>query len=112
MQTKPTTYTDDGTRRRTRRGLSIYFAIVVALSLVVEGFIISNPELDGLIARLMLVPTLTSVVARFVLKEGFSDVSFRFGGRRGRNDPHLSGRVNTAGREHPEVDRKPRRRQT
>ena len=31
----------------------------------------------------MLVPALASVVARLVLREGFSDVSFRFGGRRG-----------------------------
>jgi len=33
----------------------------------------------------MFVPTTASVVARLVLREGFSDVSFRLGGRRGRN---------------------------
>ncbi len=83
METVPTTYTDGDTRRRARRGLSIYFAIVVALSAPIEGFIIVNPEMDGLIAGLMIVPTLASVVARLVLREGFADVSFHFGGRRG-----------------------------
>jgi membrane protease YdiL (CAAX protease family) len=63
--------------------LTIYFAIVVLLSAAIEGFIILNPHLDGLIAGLMLVPALASVMARLVLREGFSDVSFRFGGRRG-----------------------------
>jgi hypothetical protein len=55
----------------------------VALSAVIQAVIISRPDLDGLIAWLMLVPTVASVVARLALKEGFSDVSFRFGGRRG-----------------------------
>jgi CAAX protease family protein len=83
MQTTPTTFTDGDSRRQARRGLAIYFAIVVALSAAIEGFVISRPDLDGLIAGLMLVPTVASVVARLVLHEGFSDVSFRFGGRRG-----------------------------
>jgi membrane protease YdiL (CAAX protease family) len=39
----------------------------------------------ALIAALMFVPTMASVAARLALKEGFSDVSFRLGGRRGRN---------------------------
>ena len=73
----------DSPRRARRRGLSIYFAIVVALSAPIEGFIIVNPEMDGLIAGLMMVPVLASVVARLVLRERFADVSFRFGGRRG-----------------------------
>jgi len=75
--------TDDDTQRNARRGLAIYFAIVVVLSAAIEGFIILNPSMDGLIAVLMLVPTIASVVARLSLREGFSDVSFRFGGRRG-----------------------------
>ena len=83
MQTTPTTHTGGDTQRRARRGLGIYIAIVVLLSAAIEGFVIANPHLDGLIAGLMLVPTLASVVARLALKEGFSDVSFRVGGRRG-----------------------------
>jgi membrane protease YdiL (CAAX protease family) len=76
--------TDLEAARRARRGLAIYFAIVVALSAVIQAVIISRPGLDGLIAGLMLVPSIASVVARLALKEGFSDVSFRFGGRRGK----------------------------
>ena len=83
MQTTLTMSTDGDTRRQARRGLAIYFAIVVALSAPIEGFIIANPHLDGLIIGLMLVPALASVVARLALREGFSDVSFRLGGRRG-----------------------------
>jgi membrane protease YdiL (CAAX protease family) len=71
------------TARRARRGLTIYFAIVLALSAVIQAVIISRPDLDGLIAALMLVPTVASVAARLALQEGFSDVSFRFGGCRG-----------------------------
>lgn len=83
MQTMSIPSTDDDTQRNARRGLAIYFAIVVVLSAAIEGFIILNPSMDGLIAVLMLVPTIASVVARLSLREGFSDVSFRFGGRRG-----------------------------
>lgn len=81
MRPTPTKYTEAG--RLARRGLTIYFAIVVVLSAAIEGFVIGNPEFDGLIAGLMLVPALASVVARFALREGFADVSFRLGGRRG-----------------------------
>ena len=83
MQTMSIPFTDGDTQRNARRGLAIYFAIVVVLSAAIEGFIILNPSMDGLIAVLMLVPTIASVVARLSLREGFSDVSFRFGGRRG-----------------------------
>jgi membrane protease YdiL (CAAX protease family) len=95
MQTTHTTYTGgDDTRRQARRGLAIFFTIVVALSAPIQALIIAS-DLDGgrnglaqylvLIAALMFVPTTASVVARLALKEGFSDVSFRLGGRRGRN---------------------------
>ncbi len=70
-------------RRRARRGLTVYFAVVVVLSVLFEGIIVSRPDINGpFIAALMWVPALASVVARLVLREGFSDVSFRFGGRR------------------------------
>jgi membrane protease YdiL (CAAX protease family) len=83
--------TDGDARRRARRGLAIYFAIVVVLSIPIEAGIIITHAVDNLIASLIwltgwaAVPTIASVVARLALKEGFSDVSFRFGGRRGRN---------------------------
>ncbi len=61
--------------------MTIYFAIVVVLSALFEGMVISRPDIDGpFIAGLMWVPAIASVVARLVLREGFSDVSFRFGG--------------------------------
>lgn len=83
MQTTPATTTDGGVRSRARRGLVIYFAVLLPLSAAIEGVIVVRPELSGLIAGLMMVPALASVVARLALREGFSDVSFRFGGRRG-----------------------------
>jgi membrane protease YdiL (CAAX protease family) len=93
MQTTPTTHSDGETRRQARRGLAVYFAIVVLLSAPIQAVIIAA-DLDGgrnglvqwlsLIAALMFVPTAAAVVARLALREGFSDVSFRFGGRRGR----------------------------
>jgi CAAX protease family protein len=83
MQTMPTPSADGRTQRNARRGLAIYFAIVVVLSAAIEGYIIVNPGMDGLIAVLMFVPATASVVARLALREGFSDVSFRFGGQRG-----------------------------
>jgi membrane protease YdiL (CAAX protease family) len=79
----PTPSADGRTQRNARRGLTIYFAIVVVLSAAIEGYIIVNPGMDGLIAVLMFVPATASVVARLALREGFSDVSFRFGGQRG-----------------------------
>jgi uncharacterized protein len=83
MQTMPISSPAGDTQRNARRGLAIYFAIVVVLSAAIEGFIILNPSMNGLIAVLMFVPTIASVGARLSLREGFSDVSFRFGGRRG-----------------------------
>ncbi len=92
MQATPTTFadTDDDTRRRARRGLAIYFAIVVVLSVPIEGGMIITNSADNLIANVIwltgwaAVPTIASVVARLVLREGFSDVSFRSGGSRAR----------------------------
>ena len=79
MRTAPAYCSDRETARRARRGLAIYYAIVVALSAAVQAVVISRPDMDGLIAGLMLVPAVASVVARLALKEGFSDVSFRLG---------------------------------
>jgi uncharacterized protein len=73
-------------RRAARRGLAVYFALVVVLSGAIEAYIIFiNPEFFqatiGILA-LMWSPAAASVIARLVLREGFSDVSFRFGGLR------------------------------
>jgi uncharacterized protein len=73
-------------RRAARRGLAIYFALVVVISGSLEAYyIFINPELFGTLfglLALMWSPAVASVIARLVLKEGFSDVSLRFGGLR------------------------------
>ena len=63
----------------------MYFVIVVVLSGAIEAYIILNPEFFGTplgVLALMWSPALASVIARLLLREGFSDVSFRFGGLR------------------------------
>jgi membrane protease YdiL (CAAX protease family) len=69
-------------RRSARRGLAVFFAIVVVLSGSLEAYWIMNPEMGLLVIPLMWSPAIASVIARLVLREGFSDVSFRFGGPR------------------------------
>jgi hypothetical protein len=71
-------------QRTARRGLAIYFALVVVISGSLQAYyIFINPELLGTtfgLLALMWSPAVASVIARLVLGEGFSDVSFRFGG--------------------------------
>jgi membrane protease YdiL (CAAX protease family) len=83
MRTSPASLiAEEGdTRLRARRGLAIYFAILVPLTAVFEALMISG-SLSWFWA-LMWTPAAASVVARLVLREGFADVSFRLGGRRG-----------------------------
>lgn len=64
-----------------RRGLAIYFAILLPLSAVFEALMILG-NLSWFWA-LMWTPAAASVVARLVLREGFADVSFRIGGSTG-----------------------------
>jgi membrane protease YdiL (CAAX protease family) len=68
-----------------RRGLGIYFAVLIPATAVVETLVLRTGEAIGkhplLIALLMWVPALSSFVARAALREGIADVSFRFGGR-------------------------------
>ena len=73
---------DDRGRHKARRGLAIFFAVLVPLSAIFEVLIITTGDFSWLVP-LVWVPALASVVARLVLREGFSDVSFRLGGRRG-----------------------------
>ncbi len=70
-------------RGTARRGLVVYFAAVIVLSGAVETYIVLNPATIGtMILVLMWTPAVASVIARLALREGFADVSFRFGGRR------------------------------
>ena len=66
---------------RARRGLAIYFAVLVPLSAVFQALMIRGSL--SWVWALMWTPAAASVVARLVLREGFADVSFRLGGRRG-----------------------------
>lgn len=68
-------------RLRARRGLTIYFAVLVPLTAIFEALIIRGRP--SLVLALMWTPTAASLVARLLLREGFTDVSFRLGGARG-----------------------------
>jgi membrane protease YdiL (CAAX protease family) len=74
-------------RARARRGLSIYFGVLVVASAAIEAWLIAHGGLQGpwgwLVVVLMYVPLLSSVVARLANREGFGDVSFRWGGATG-----------------------------
>jgi membrane protease YdiL (CAAX protease family) len=78
---------------RARRGLAVYFAVLIPVSAIIELVIIRADDNIGrypslirqypwlLILLLMWTPAISSIVARLSLREGFADVSFRFGGR-------------------------------
>ena len=86
MQTIATLPTQMASNRvqQARRGLVLYFAILLPVTALLEGIMIKRGAMIGLLVLLlMFIPTLASVIARLTLREGFSDVSFRLGGRRG-----------------------------
>ena len=70
---------DAYTKRQARRGLAIYFGVVIVLTALFDVLVIAFSP-SWIMAR-MFAPAAASVVARLVLREGFADVSFRFGGR-------------------------------
>src|SRR5215211_5564078 len=71
---------DADAQRQARRGLAIYLAGVVVLTALFDVLVITFSPL-WILGR-MFAPAAASVVARLMLREGFADVSFRFGGRR------------------------------
>jgi CAAX protease family protein len=79
--------TDADRRRRARRGLAVYFGIVVVLSGVIQTMILRTGTTVGeqplLIFLLMWSPAFASLVARLALREHPRDVSFGIGGKRG-----------------------------
>ncbi len=76
------TAAEDDSERHARRGLYIYFAVLVPLSAVFQTLIIVGGS-SSWVWALMWTPGAASVVARLILREGFVDVSFRLGGRQG-----------------------------
>jgi uncharacterized protein len=75
--------TERDRRLRARRGLAIYFAVLVPLSAVFETRLILGDGSSWVVSALMWTPGAASIVARLILREGFGDVSFRLGGRAG-----------------------------
>src|SRR5215204_5222816 len=80
MNVPTSSLADADAQRQARRGLAIYLAVVVVLTALFDVLVISFSPL-WILGR-MFVPAAASVVARLVLREGFANVSFRFGGRR------------------------------
>ncbi len=68
-----------------RKGLYIYFSVLIAGSAVLEWLLIragdSIRNHVPLVLLLMWTPAIASFIARIALREGFRDVSFRFGGK-------------------------------
>jgi membrane protease YdiL (CAAX protease family) len=72
---------------RARRGLLLYFSLVIAASAACEAVMIraGRPieEQQGMTFLLMWTPGLASLVCRAVLREGIRDVSFKLRGKHG-----------------------------
>jgi membrane protease YdiL (CAAX protease family) len=72
----------------------IYFAALIMGSAVLQSKILQTGEsiekVPGLILALMYVPAVASIVARLVLKEGFVDISLRWGGPEGSRAAFLA----------------------
>ncbi len=71
--------------RRARRGLLVFFAVLIPLSGFIEALILRRVVFLSrgvLVLILMWIPALASVVARLVTREGFSDLSLRPSNRR------------------------------
>ena len=69
--------------KQARRGLLVYFALLIPLSVICD--VLASTTRNGLwiAPALMWMPALSSIIARLALREGVADVSFRLGGRRG-----------------------------
>lgn len=81
MNTAPTSLAEGDARSQARRGLAVFFAILVPLTAIFQAIIIITGNMLWVFPLMWSVAG-ASVVARLVLREGFADVSFRFGGRR------------------------------
>jgi len=71
-----------GRTAQARRGLAIFFAVLVPFSALFQALIAVTGEMFWYLP-MMWTPTLAAIVARLALREGIADVSFRIGGRRG-----------------------------
>ena len=74
--------------QRARRGLAVFFVVLVAVSLPLELDIARNGLEMGRFLPLVYVPAFASIVARLVMREGFRDISFRLDARSRRGMLH------------------------
>lgn len=74
--------------QRARRGLAIFFVVLVAISVPIEVDIVKNGLVMDRFLPLVFVPALASIVARLVMREGFRDISFRLDRRSRRGMLH------------------------
>lgn len=84
----PTTgVADEALRIRARRGLAVYFGLVLLGSGALEGVMIARglpiTNMLALAVANMWVPGIASVITRLLLREGFGDVSFALRGAHG-----------------------------
>lgn len=74
--------------QRARRGLAVFFVVLLAISAPLELNIVWNGlDMDRFLP-LVFVPALASIVARVVMREGFGDISFRLDARSRRGMLH------------------------
>ncbi|MDQ0496596.1 CPBP family glutamic-type intramembrane protease [Paenibacillus brasilensis] len=64
--------------QRARTGLRLFLGILLVLSIIMNTAVILTQSIP-LIVVYMFTPTLSSILARILLREGFKDVSFRIG---------------------------------
>ena len=74
--------------QRARRGLIIFFVVLLALTLPIELDIVQNGLEMERFLPLAFVPALSSLVARTVMREGFRDISFRLDAKSRRGMLH------------------------
>ncbi|NUU60753.1 type II CAAX endopeptidase family protein [Paenibacillus agri] len=65
--------------RSARRGLFVFFALLIPLSIL--GYVLSMKQ-EIYVLFLMWTPGLASIFARLILREGISDISLKIGGKR------------------------------
>src|SRR5687767_3536917 len=81
MRVLPDAAVDPADRATARRGLLLFFALAAVFDAAIVTVIAVSGEILWIFALMWSVAA-ASVICRIALKEGFRDVSFRFGGRR------------------------------
>ncbi|MFS0838782.1 type II CAAX prenyl endopeptidase Rce1 family protein [Paenibacillus sp. 1P03SA] len=69
------TLSSEGHVRQAKKGLRLYLGILLVLSVIMNAVVILTKSVP-LIIVYMFIPSISSILARLLLKEGFKDVSF------------------------------------